>query len=507
MTRRAAMAVATALVGAVMAFAPQQASADIAALVDTSKPAVPDATEVILDMRSVQLWPRFQTGTVGRWTYELYPDGQAEVAHRRDTHGFTATIDCHHVGACRADGSDGAHRSVRATGTTPPGIPEAQTGWAVATYLAEWILWERGDRAAPAQDDAAQPGVVLAAAPAAKSPAVAQAPAPPPAPEVARADPMTDAAPQETRAAPATAPSLVSRGETAILLPPRRPVLREDRRAGAEPVACSGGAGGRTGCQSSKAEPDHPSLPDAPRPPGPETDRTDDAEEKTGFKAFAERRNLRCTVAGTLSLRHRGDTNESYQPGKPRGSLGCGANITDKLTLRFSVIGYARGEDQKDWDSDFTYALNYRINDTVSLSYSNYSGQFDGPNGNFLDALRNGNLRTSFRLPKIALPNDKSIPCSGSFGLPNPIDASFNVSCGYAVTPKLRVGGTLYFYAPRRQGTYQPDYSYTASYRLSENVQLSYSNYSNNRWPWNRGEAPGPSFLGGSISLRYTVDF
>ncbi len=224
-------------------------------------------------------------------------------------------------------------------------------------------------------------------------------------------------------------------------------------------------------------------------------------------QSFKEKYKLKCSLTGSMSLRYNNRDDDSTRPGKPRLSLGCGMRFNEKLSLRVSLIGYLNKSQQEDWDPDFTYALTYRLNEKVSFGYSNYSGRFNGAEGNFVDAITSGNLRASFKLPKIKLPNDKTISCTASVGLPNPIKESTNVSCGYAFTPKFRVQATAYLYFPGEQGQYQPDFSYTASYQINDDWRVSYSNFSNNRWPWNRGQTAGPGILGGSVSVTYALKF
>jgi hypothetical protein len=193
--------------------------------------------------------------------------------------------------------------------------------------------------------------------------------------------------------------------------------------------------------------------------------------------------------------------------GKPRLSLGCNSKITDKLSLRFSLVKYINTGEQSASDPDFTYSFTYRYSDKLTFNYADYSGQFGGPKGGIWNALNNGTLRASYKLPKFKLPNDKDVACSTSAKLPAIFDHSLNISCGYAVTDKLRIGGTLSLYMPHKQGDYDPDYTYTASYRVNDDLLISYSNYSNNRWAWNRGKDPGPGFTGGSLSFTYGLKF
>lgn len=180
--------------------------------------------------------------------------------------------------------------------------------------------------------------------------------------------------------------------------------------------------------------------------------------------------------------------------------------LTERLTFRGAVIGYPVAGSQQPWDPDYTYAFNYKVNDKLNLGYSNYSARFTG-DSNPVAGLLEGKFRASYKLPPIQLANDKTIPCTAGFGLPRPDKESLSLSCGYAVTKKLRVSGSAYFYLPGQQDTYQPDYSYTASYRINDDWLLSYNNYSNNRWPWNKGEDPGRGFTGGSLSMTYSFKF
>ncbi|MGJ8624917.1 MAG: hypothetical protein ACSHW1_19410 [Yoonia sp.] len=246
-----------------------------------------------------------------------------------------------------------------------------------------------------------------------------------------------------------------------------------------------------------------PIVPDQQPTPQRAPDLATAAQEPPPNLSFSDRTNLRCSFTTSTSLSYdRG--NGSNGLGKLRGNLGCSGNITDDLSLRFSLVEYADHSQQEDFDPDFTYAFNYRVSDTINIGYSNYGGRYDD---GLLDALADGNLRASFTLPKFTLPNGRSIACRSGLGLPNPIDSSVSLSCGYSVTDKLRIGATANLYFPGEQGEFDPDYSYTASYRISDDWQLSYNNYSNNRFPWNRGESPGPGLSGGSLSVTYSFDF
>lgn len=223
-------------------------------------------------------------------------------------------------------------------------------------------------------------------------------------------------------------------------------------------------------------------------------------------EGIVARYSIACSLTGSINLGILAADADNRTSAKPRASLGCSARATDRLSVRLALIGYANPADQAPWDPDYSYAFTFRLNDTLSLGYSNYSARFTSEGG-AVRGLFDGKVRATARLPAIPLPNDKTIPCSLSIGLPQPARESLNLSCGYAVTPKLRIGATAHVYAPGAQGTYQPDFSYTASYQIGDQWRLSYANYSNNRWPWNRNEAASAALTGGSISLTRTIRF
>lgn len=476
--------------------------------VDTMVPAVPGAQEIITDVPSPFFWSRHQAGQVGEWTYTVFPDGSGYVSKgdRDALERFRLT--CIAAVACEIRSNDGATMTVPATGAPAPMPPTEITGETVASYLAEWILAGTGstpalpstpdvateagvpaieDLTAAQSSDAAQPPLVVPVERTPSTSATEDASAGSRI-EIAEDSATTDTAepiePADDNSVPdQRPPNDLPPNDGRILdlsvpddIPPPPPTA---------PVVAPTTATDRP--QPAVRQPVAETAPQAPSP----------------APSFAERANLRCSFTTSTSLSYDRD-NESDGPGKLRANLGCSGNITDDLTWRLSLVEYANHAQQADFDPDFTYAFNYRVSDTINIGYSNYGGRYDD---GLLDALVDGTLRASFTLPKLTMPNGRAISCRSGLGLPNPIDSSVSLSCGYSVTDKLRIGATANLYFPGEQGEFDPDYSYTASYRISDDWQLSYNNYSNNRFPWNRGESPGPGLAGGSLSLTYSFDF
>ena len=427
--------------------------------VNTSDLASPNAEEVIIDVPNVFHWARYQQGYIGGWQYVLYPDGSAKVTHAGILPGKPFTLECQSGVSCQITRPDGTLFSVLAVGAPRPSIPASTQGNVVARYLAEWILAGTGRPPLAPRTKRLPPTTSTSEA---DGPEQGQTSADIPVPLCSEPDHFLPSLCAEPIASPA----------------PRAPSNRDAKagRVGSERKASS---------SSKEAKPKIAAEPDR----------------------FLKRIGAKCSITASASLGFLNSGSSDQSNGKPRVSLGCSTNLTERLSMRFSLLKYANARDQAADDPDFTYAFLYRYSDKLSFSYSNYTARFNGPNGGFQDALKDGILRGSYKLPRIQLPNKKQVACSASFRLPNPLDDSLNISCGYAVTEKLRIGATFTFYLPNVQGDFDPDYTYTASYRFSKDLLLTYSNYSNNRWPWNKGKNPGPGFTGGSLSLTYALNF
>jgi hypothetical protein len=457
--------------------------------VNTADLAIPSAEEIVLDIASSMHWSRHQRGEVNGYRYVLFPDGTATVMQSSDKRVVLFQMKCTTGISCEITDRDGPVAIIPAVGGPKPTVPNNPNGEVLTRYLAEWVLAGTG---APAAEER---------------------------PETPRAEPIkvADSTPSES-------------GEVATARPPTTDQASDEPNEVATQQTELHVANGVAPDVCTEQDPFQPAICDEPAPsvsaqspvpqrvfraaktatrpePPKRTSQSEPAAEvQTAFpqrETFAERIKLNCSVTASATLRYRHHESSEERPGKPRMSLGCGARLTPKLSLRFSLIGYLDPSQKSPSDADFSYALSYRATDKLSFNYSNYTARF----GNSENPVTSGSIRANYRLPKIPLPFDKSASCSASVNLPNPRDGSLNLSCGYAVTKNLRVGATAYAYFSGQQGATDPDFSYTASYRIADNWLVSYSNYGNNRFPWNKSNTKGLGILGGSLSVNYKFKF
>ncbi len=463
------------------------------AFVNTSDLASPNAEEMISDVQSAHSWSRFQRGEINGFRYVIFPDGEARIYGDQSRQVLRFKMDCTLAVSCVITGSDGQRIEVSATGADKPTRPAAENEVVVATYIAEWILAGSG---APRLEEDQKPV------------------------EMAQDRPQNSAteadAPEETT--PSTLVETTTENATQSDLPdaqtaeqsaqiPNASSAERDTAAFDQEICSELGQFIPTTCaQSPSPLTNTATIKASIRGESNDTSQSTNLAEPT-LLSFSEQYNLRCSITSTVNVAYEDADAHMHRPGKPRISLGCGASLTEQLSLRVSVLAYANPDQQADSDPDFTYALTYRATDTINISYTNYSARFDSETDGVLGALGDGNLRASFRLPKVALPNDKTVTCSASVSMRDPLNESTNLSCGYSVTNRLRLGATAYFYLPDRQAEFQPDFSYTAAYRINEHWLLSYSNYSNNRWHWKTSGNASSGLEDGSVALSYSFKF
>lgn len=475
--------------------------------VNTADPALPGAEEVIVDVPSVFHWARFQRGEINGWRYTLYPDGSATVVSADNLLANPITLDCQSGIACKIARPDGSGRSVAAVGAPRPDAPQKPDGNAVAQYLAEWVLAGTGfSPEVVSLPNPKLPALTLTAPKPKKADVLAASAASSEAGILS--EPLEGLTPEQESVAAAEAfeaETIEPEGPAPLCAEPD-PIM---------PSLCLDPPAEVTAARAATPESAPPPRAASIGDNGPKPGNTASLKQQAAStsritpapKTVLGRLGLDCSITGSTSLGFVSKGSSAGSIGKPRLSLGCNSKLTEKLSLRFAVLKYINAGEQTVDDPDFTYAFTYRYSDKLTFNYSNYSGQFGGAKGGIWNALNDGTLRGSYKLPVIKLPNGKQTACSTSAKLPNPFDNSLNISCGYAVTDKLRIGGTLNLYMPHKQGDFDPDYTYTASYRVSKDLLISYSNYSNNRWAWNRGKNPGPGLTGGSLSFTYGLKF
>lgn len=453
---------------------PQPASVQL----DTSDLAIPTAQEVIVDLPSAFYAPRYQSGEINGLRYVLFPDGSGKVMQARKQREVLFRLNCSANIACTISGADGSDTVVPAINAPKPILPTDPDGMALSRYLAQWLVAETG-----------------------------VAPTPVAAPILAEASVQEVAKPVQEIEAPVQKADAPALKEKKVVLAELKPQPKQQPWTQIQPTRKTKPRVVRhTPKKQAPAKVAARATPPVVReePVVSKLDTTQSASER---KTLFQRINLACSVTGSVTLRYKNHSSGSERFGKPRASFGCGAKLTDKLSLRLSVIGYADKNEKSPSDAEFTYALSYRATDKLTLSYSNYSARYSDSSAAFVDSLTDGALRASYKLPKIKLPNSKTIGCSASIGLPKPKDTTANLSCSYAVTDRLRISGTAYAYFSGNQEPWDPDFAYSASYRINDDWSVSYSNYANNRFFWNKSSGPGEGILGGTVSISYKFKF
>jgi hypothetical protein len=481
------------------------------AQVDTADLVIPTAQEVIVDVPSAFYAARHQRGEINGLRYVLFPDGSGKVMQLDEGRSVLFRLECSKGVSCSIVDKNGHAEVVPATGASKPVLPANPQGRALAQFLAEWILAGTGE---PPLEEPAEVEAVEQVT----MPVLAEA-------ETEEEKTIVTGGPEQVEDGQEQAEvgPVVSEDEAPVVsqdLPTTQAQTTQPRTTQAQSamVECPEGGDCTKGPPKQvqpmprrevKHQPVKPKKQQIRKavasaaPPPKKAVKVSPPEER---ETFFERINLSCSITGSVTLRYKNHSSGSERFGKPRASLGCGARLTEKLSLRVTAIGYGDKHEKSPSDADFTYAITYRATKKITLSYSNYSARFD--NGDTaIDSLTSGTFRASYRLPKIKLPNDKTIGCSASLGLPNIKEKTVNLTCSYAVTDRFRISGTAYGYFAGEQEPWDADFAYTASYRINDDWSVTYSNYANNRFFWNESSGPGEGIWGGTVSLTYRFKF
>lgn len=203
-----------------------------------------------------------------------------------------------------------------------------------------------------------------------------------------------------------------------------------------------------------------------------------------------------CTLGASVAL----------ETGKLSSTLGCTVNYRNRLTFSASMIGYPLEGQKNSGDAEYTYALTWRMTKNLTLTYANYTAAFTGGRG--LAGLGEGRLQLSGRLPPVSLPGTtRKLGCSAFASTAPRGTDNAGLSCGLPLGDKLSLRVTGYLYMPGDQRDSDPDYSYSLSWTVAPQVTLTWSNYANNRWFWNRSEQAEKFLRGGSLGLTYSFRF
>ncbi|HBB84662.1 MAG TPA: hypothetical protein DC031_15670, partial [Sulfitobacter sp.] len=109
-------------------------------VINTAKPAIPSAQEVIQDLPSALHLSRHQRGEINGLRYVLFPDGTGTVMQADELRSPLFRMSCEKGVACTVYGEDGETTLIPAVGAPEPDMPSAPSGKVLARYLSEWIL-------------------------------------------------------------------------------------------------------------------------------------------------------------------------------------------------------------------------------------------------------------------------------------------------------------------------------------------------------------------------------
>jgi hypothetical protein len=200
------------------------------------------------------------------------------------------------------------------------------------------------------------------------------------------------------------------------------------------------------------------------------------------------------------------------------GSASCSYEIVKGLDVGVTLLVRPKPSQQREWDPDFSWHASYRVSQRISIEYGDYKG-------NRWNDLRAGTLFDGTLALTYGLPTPKrwqgpdallrSLNCSVSASVPlkpDPGDSRlrFSMSCGISPFKRLDIRATATVYAAGMQNPWDPDFTYTAAYRVTPRLSVGYANYAGNRWFWrngkNAGGGRGASGIGaGALSVSYKV--
>jgi hypothetical protein len=227
-------------------------------------------------------------------------------------------------------------------------------------------------------------------------------------------------------------------------------------------------------------------------------------------------------------------TSGSGVQGEPTGSptLQFGLKYVPLTSWFVSVtlLKYLRGDEQKSWDPDFTYAFGY--DDwhpyTFSAQYANYGGNRlhpDRQKGERRTNFNAGSWNLSFKFPVtgalrelLQFSADDSIGCSvGTTLVPRFSDAATNsvksnkwtlgFGCKYAFSNNWYFNfNTIRYLSSEQQQPWDPDFTYGFGYFdwRPGSWSVQYNNFAGNRFPWSGSSTKAGRFRDGSLTLSYS---
>lgn len=436
-----------------------------------------------MDPSSVFVATTYQAGAADGWFYAFTPDGRALFSRSRRLDTDRIQINC---GAtpplCTIKSDDGTVAQMsRPAGQTLSQLSGANVdGMAIARAYANWVLGTQLSVEPEPPPRPAQPPPVVALPSPAPAPVVAQAPQPTPQPAKAVLE-----TPQ-----PVAAP-LVTAGD----LGPDQTEARKKKAAAKTAEAAKAPV-----VVIPTTLPPNPNQPILVVPPPGQAAVLTVAGPEAPVVAGSPSR-VDCSVGYGLQLH-----------GKRTAALFCNLAVTKSLTLHGSAFYYFDQANQKPWDPDYTYVASYALTPALTLTYSNYAGNYfpwhnkPSSGGQPVDGTVQASYalpfnNTLFGRPAGSFP-DFSMVVGGGYTLRG--KPQMLLSIGVTPIPKLSMRLTAAYYPIHHlQEPWDGDFSYTASYQITDNLSIQYNNYSGNRWLWDNGPSSGTTIRDGSLLLLY----
>ena len=202
-------------------------------------------------------------------------------------------------------------------------------------------------------------------------------------------------------------------------------------------------------------------------------------------------------------------------------SLSCGIQPLKRLSMRATANQYLISGQQQPWDPDISYSITYQLTDHFSFGYGNYSGnRWPWHNLRGTGTFSSGALTADYVLPVALHPlpflkDNPVLTCdtgagytprySTNSGSQRTGKITLSFACGATLFNRLTLRVTAIAYPDGGQQPWDPDYTYTASIRITNSLSFSMANYAGNRFPWRSSPGTGRSELDSSFSLNYVL--
>ncbi|MDV7213396.1 hypothetical protein [Azotobacter beijerinckii] len=462
-------------------------------LIDTSLPFSNGATEEITDVRSPFVWQKYQAGILDGWHYRFSPDGSAVFSRSPRLHDDAYRVSCERAQGCTITEPDGKRMNI-ASYKAPLPTGNGSDGLSIAKKYVSWIF--ENSKA------------LRSSFPDGKNKPIEQ----------------TGNNGHEKETAPATPKAGKTPGQKKNGSSHRSVTPKTNQRK--KPDAQTT----RPAIQSTSSQ------NFAPEKPG---DQTVTGREAAGQVATSPPDNApiqvltnqndkstSCAVSSEYGFRYYDNASEKKKSGKEKFSLTCASMFFSNVTMRGTANYYPEHSDQQPWDPDYTFSLVYHYSKNIDLEYSNYSGnRFPWHDKKGTGGLGSGSLRASHAIPDTwnRYIDDRTslvshLRCATSVATSPEYQkesgsgnwkTTLGLSCAFNPLDFNRFGivftGLYYPFSGQKQN-WDPDYTLSMTYQISEKFSMDYSNYSGGRWPWSKDSGLGKNLGQGSLRMTYKID-